>query len=212
MELWGRHSAKLVTCVWVMATLFFMQLACAFLSVYRLDSPKQDAWGVRLIWNPFYSSVNEKVRALSASVRESERRLEFMTFAAERKKEAGKKLYSVQEKLNVRPFSLPLWLELISLQHETQANTNERLWAMEYALMLGGWNHVYRLHITRPCLLSPTNIFEGNPSLCEKLLASLPHESNAMNARDLGVSHDLLEKQLRVRLEQLEATRGLDGR
>ncbi len=185
---------KKTVCVLVLSVISY----CSYTSyqVSTLTDPKNDAWKLDLIWNPFSSSVLRQSNELKALSLQSRQRLRVMTFPSLRRSEANISLVLLKERLNLSPFDVDLWDELLSLQRDVGAPAIERLWAMEAALGLYGWNQEFRLRVVAECLSYPTDLLKKEFQLCYQLLTNLPHQEHVWNAAGLGVSVEGLKERL----------------
>lgn len=189
----------------LLLVLALLQLAYACFRVSSLDSPFNDAHTLSLVWNPFLDSSAKSYHELQASVVESRRRLEFMTFTQERRREASRILDSLKEQMNLYPFNVKHWAEVVELQAELGlSDPSEQLWSMESALKLGGWNHQYRSAISVRCLDESYVLFKLGGQLCRTLLSNMPYSKLQRNAHAMGVD----QKYLKARLVEIEQKYG----
>jgi len=195
----GDHKLNrpwLLRSLFLLALVFFLQLAYASLQLSNYSEPSQNTNQLTVAWNPFFDSQYQRIANAEQAVVEARRQLSFMTFSRERSRAAQQVLLALYEKINQQPFYYQHWAELVALQQSAAAPVEDRLWSIKAALDIGGWNQNYRLYVAAQCLEEPAELFEYFPALCRSLLRSLPYQSLSANAKYMGVRPEFLQQRL----------------
>jgi len=181
-----------------LAALVSLSLAVSAFSAARL-AKENNADGSPVSFFAFAKPVVPRFTEIDLLAKQ----LKFMVWEAERRKLAYELSKRLRIQINITPFDAYLWRRLSYAERAAGHAIEQRIWTLERALMLAGWNDKERLILSHHCFLDYAQFGAYSSEFCSDILHDLPSiKSLTQLAHMVGVDSK--------RIQEVLAQEGLD--
>ncbi|MEM7357716.1 MAG: hypothetical protein AAF431_01270 [Pseudomonadota bacterium] len=125
-------------------------------------------------WNVFHGEVTKENLAVDRDIAAIEAQLEYMVWPREAEKLKQQLLNLLRQKQNIAPYHARSALAYLAYQQQRPISEDERLWALQRAIVLNQWHLKQRPVLAYHCVDNEGILTTSLLAKCQDILTTLP--------------------------------------